>query len=153
MQTVSVVEAQPRLTARIGWISAAAVLALFVIIAFVMLEHNAGARFLSNDRIGTVVIGIILAGLCIMPTRPRMRADAEGVHMRGFLGGYRDIPWDLIVRIEFPTKVRFPRVVFAADEMLPIYAIQRWDKQQAVVAMRGLRELYSEHGHQGRTTH
>ena len=143
---MTVVESQPRLTARIGWISAAAVLALFVTIAFVMLDHNAGARFLSNDRIGTVVIGIILAGLCIMPTRPRMRADAQGVHMRGFLGGYRDIPWDTIVRIDFPSKVRFPQVVFAADETLPIYAIQRWDTQHAVQAMKALRELYAMYG-------
>lgn len=140
------VTARPHLTSRIGWISAAVVLAVFVIIAFVMLHHTAGARLVSNDRIATVVIGVILAGLCIMPTRPRLRADAEGVHIRGFLGGYRDVPWDLIVRIDFPRKVRFPRVVFPAEETLPIYAIQRWDKAEAVEAMRGLRELFERYG-------
>lgn len=140
-------EARPHLTARIGWISAAVVLGVFVIIAFVMLHHTAGARLVSNDRLATIVIGVILAGLCIMPTRPRLRADADGVHIRGFLGGYRDVPWDLIVRIDFPRKVRFPRIVFAAEETLPIYAIQRWDKQYAVAAMRELRVLFEHHLH------
>jgi hypothetical protein len=141
-----VVTARPHLTSRIGWISAGFVLIVFVFISLVMTRYNAGAQFRPNDRIGTVVIGVILAGLCIMPTRPRLRADATGVHLRNFLGHYRDIPWDVIVRIDFPSNVRFARVVFAAEETLPIYAVQRWDKQHAVEAMRGLRELLLQYG-------
>jgi hypothetical protein len=142
----AVVTARPHRTSRIGWIGAAFVLLVFLTIAAVMTRANAGANFRWNDRIGTVVIGIILAGLCIMPTRPRLRADASGVHLRNFLGGYRHIPWEVIVRIDFPSEVRFARVVFAAEETLPIYAVQRWDRQRAVTAMRGLRELFQTYG-------
>lgn len=140
-----VVTARPIVLARIGWASAAVVLAVFVIVALVMDRHTAGAHFASNDRIGTVIIGVILAGLCIMPTRPRLRADAEGVHLRSFLGGWRHVPWELIVRIDFPRNVRFARVVLPAEESLAIYAVSRLDKTQAVATMRSLRALHAEY--------
>ena len=88
----NVVEARPIRMSRIGWISAAAVLALFVAIALVMKTDNAGATFDDKSQIGTVIIGIILAGLCIMPTRPRLHADTEAVRLRAFLGPWRVVP-------------------------------------------------------------
>jgi hypothetical protein len=139
------VTARPIVLARIGWISSAFVLAVFVIVALTMDGHTAGAHFAGNDRIGTLIIGIILAGLCIMPTRPRLRADAEGIHLRSFLGGWRNIPWDVVVRIDFPRNVRFARVVLPAEETLAIYAISRLDKAEAVAAMRALRELHAHY--------
>ena len=137
--------AKPIVLARIGWASAAIVLAVFVIVALLMDSHTAGARFAGNDRIGTVIIGVILAGLCIMPTRPRLRADADGIHLRSFLGGWRNVPWDLVVRIDFPRNVRFARVVLPAEETLAIYAVSRLDKTAAVATMRALRQLHAEH--------
>lgn len=140
-----VVTAKPVVLARIGWASAAIVLAVFVIVALLMDRHTAGAHFVSNDRIGTLIIGIILAGLCIMPTRPRLRADAEGVHLRSFLGGWRHVPWGVIIRVDFPRNVRFARIVLPAEESLAIYAVSRLDKAHAVVTMRALRALHAEH--------
>ena len=139
------VTAKPILLARIGWACAAAVLIVFVVIALVMKHHTAGAHFLGNDQIGTLVVGIVLAGLFVMLTRPRLRADADGFHLRGFLGGWRHIPWNLIVRIDFPGKVRFARVVLPAEETLAIYAVSRFDAKQAVVTMASLRELHEKY--------
>lgn len=140
----NVVEARPIRMSRIGWISAAAVLALFVAIALVMKTDNAGATFDDKSQIGTVIIGIILAGLCIMPTRPRLHADTEAVRLRAFLGPWRVVPWELIVRVEFPSNVRFARIVLPGDETLAIYAVARMDREYAVAAMQGLRRLFAQ---------
>ena len=78
-----------------------------------------------------------------MPTRPRLHADADGVRLRAFLGGWRTVPWDVVVAVDFPSKVRFARVVLPADETLAIYAVQRLDAEQAVDAMRRLRALFA----------
>jgi hypothetical protein len=139
-----VVTAKPVVMARIGYASAVFVLAVFVVVALLMKRDNAGAHFVESDQIATVLIGIVLGGMCLMPTRPRMRADAEGVRLRSFLGGWRFVPWDVIVRVEFPSKVRFARLVLPAEETFAIYAIARVDKEHAVTAMRELRALFAQ---------
>jgi PH (Pleckstrin Homology) domain-containing protein len=138
------VTARPIVMARIGYVSAVLVFVVFVVVALVQKSDNAGAHFGDSDQIGTVVVGIVLAGLCLMLTRPRMFADAEAVRMRSFLGGWRTVPWSVVVRVEFPSKVRFARLVLPGEETLALYAVQRMDKQSAVETMRELRALFAE---------
>ena len=142
--TDTVLDVRPVLMRRIGFVSAAVVFAVFGITALVMKHANAGAHFGVKDQLGTAVIGVILGGLLLMPTRPRMRADHDSIRLRAFLGGWRTVPWDVVVAIEFPAKVRFARVVLPGEETLAIYAIQRMDKEHAVDAMRRLRALFAE---------
>ena len=136
--------ARPILMARIAWAASAFVLVAFVVTALVMKHASAGADFDTKDQFGTVAVGIILAGLLIMPTRPRLRADVEAVRLRSFLGGWRIVPWDVIVRIDFPSNLRFARLVLPGDEAFAIYAVQRMDKDHAVKTMDELRELFAE---------
>jgi hypothetical protein len=138
------VTARPILMSRIGYACAAVVLVAFVVVALVMKSDNAGAAFGDKDQVGTVVIGVILAGLFLMPSRPRLQADTEGVRMRAFLGGWRVVPWDLVVRVEFPSSVRFARLVLPGEETLAVYAVQRMDREVAVEKMQGLRRLFAE---------
>lgn len=139
--TVSV---KPIVMRRIGYASAVFVFVVFVITALLQSRDNAGAHFGDSDHVGTVVIGVVLAGLCLMATRPRLEADADAVHLRSFLGGWRTVPWTLVVRVEFPSKVRFARLVLPGEETLAIYAVQRLDKEQAVDTMRRLRALFAQ---------
>lgn len=135
------VTARPHLTARIAWTASAVVLVVFVFTAFVMKRYNAGASFTDKDQVGTVVVGVVLSLLLIMPTYPRLVADEQSVRIRSFLGNYRTIPWSVIVDVRFPAKVRFAQLVLPGEETLAIYAVQRWDKDLAVEAMDGLRAL------------
>jgi hypothetical protein len=139
-----IVKVKPIVMARIGYASASFVFVVFVFTALFQKSHNAGAHFGDSDQVGTVVIGVVLAALCLMLTRPRLIADAHAVRIRSFLGGWRVVPWDLIVRVEFPSKVRFARVVLPGEETLAIYAVQRLDKAQAVDSMRRLRALFAQ---------
>jgi len=144
-QTVSelIVTARPIRSARIAWVASALVFVAFTVTALVMKRYNAGASFNDADQGGTFVVGVILAGLLIMPTRPRLYADIEGVRLRAFLGGWRTVPWNLIVRVDFPSKLRFARIVLPGEEALAIYAVQRLDKEAAVATMAQLRELFA----------
>lgn len=140
MQTVT---ARPIRTARWFWAASAFVLVAFVVTAVLMTRYNAGATFTIKDQLGTVVVGIVLALLLIMPTYPRMIANESEIRLRSFLGNYRVIPWELVVDVRFPSKVRFAQLVLPGDETLAIYAIQRWDGERAVEAMDGLRALFA----------
>jgi Bacterial PH domain len=137
------ITAKPVVMARIGYASAVVVFAVFLVTAIVMPHANAGAHFGVEDQAGTAVLGVILGGLFLMLTRPRLEADRESLRMRSFLGGWRTVPWDVVVAVEFPSKVRFARIVLPAEETLAIYAVQRLDREQAVEVMRRLRALFA----------
>lgn len=144
MTAPDVVTARPIKTARIANASAIVVFVVFVIVALLMRHDNAGASFGWKDQIFTVVIGVIIAGGLHLPARPRLRADREAVHMRSYLGNYRTVPWDVVVAVEFPSNVRFARLVLPGEETLALYAVQRIDREQAVATMQGLRRLFAE---------
>jgi hypothetical protein len=138
-----VVTARPIRTARYANAAALVALAAFVVVALLMRTDNAGASFGWKDQVFTVVIGAIVAGGLRLPARPRLRADARAVHTRGYVGNWRTIPWDAVVAVEFPSNVRFARLVLPADETLALYAVQRMDREEAVQTMRGLRRLFA----------
>jgi hypothetical protein len=137
----AVVEARPVRAGRIANVAAVVVFAIFVVIAIVMPHANAGASFGWKDQLFTAVLGAIVAGGLHLPARPRLRADSDGVHMRSYLGNWRTIPWDAVVAVEFPSNLRFARLVLPADETLALYAVQRIDREAAVATMQGLRRL------------
>jgi hypothetical protein len=143
MTNVEVVEARPIRTARLANIAAVVVFAVFVVVAIVMPHANAGATFGWKDQVFTVVIGAIVAGGCRLPARPRLRADRHVVRTRSYLGNWRTIPWEVVVAIEFPSNVRFARLVLPGDETLALYAVQRADREQAVETMRRLRQMFA----------
>ncbi len=128
---------------RIGYASASIVLAIFLIVAVVMPHANAGAHFGVKDQIATAAIGVVLGGLFLTLTRPRLHADRDSLRLRAFLGGWRTVPWDVVVGVEFPSRVRFARIVLPGEETLAIYAVQRLDRDQAIDVMRRLRALFA----------
>ena len=64
------------------------------------------------------------------------------VRTRAYLGPFREIPWDLIVAVQFPDKLRFARLVLPGEETIALYAVQRFDHERSVAVMRDLRALY-----------
>jgi hypothetical protein len=135
------VTARPIKTTRIAVAAAAVVFVVFLIVAMVMPHANAGASFTWKDQVATGVIGVILAGFILVLTRPRLRADESGVQLRNHWGPEKTVPWDVIVAVEFPKGRHFARLVLPADETIPLYAVQRSDREHSVAVMRDLREL------------
>ncbi len=139
-----VVTARPIRTYRVGVAAAIFIVVVFAITAVVMPHANAGASFDWKDQLGTGVLGLIIGGAALLPTRPRLRADAHAVYTRAYLGPYHEIPWELVKGVEFPGKLRFARLVLPGDETVALYAVQRYDREHAVATMRGLRQLFAE---------
>jgi hypothetical protein len=138
-----VVEARPMKVGKIATVTAVVVFAIFIVIAIVMPRANAGASFGWKDQVFTAVLGAIVAGGLHLPARPRLRADTDVVRMRSYLGNWRTIPWDVVVRVEFPRNVRFARLVLPGDETVALYAVQRVDGEYAIATMQGLRHLFA----------
>jgi hypothetical protein len=129
--------------------AAAFVFAVFIVVALVMTHANAGATFGPKDQVGTVVLGALIASGFLLLTRPRLIADVTSVRARSFVGNYRTIPWDVVVAVDFPSNVRFARLVLPGEETLALYAVQRLDKEHSIAVMRGLRELLAQSRERG----
>ena len=91
-----------------------------------------------------MLLGLLLAGGALLFTRPRLRADADGVFVRNVIGTHR-LPWTLVRRVSFPEGAPWARLELPDDEYLAVMAIQAADKQHAVSAIRRLRELHARY--------
>jgi len=138
------VVARPHRSARIATIAAAVVVVAFVICGLVLPDGTNGAHVNTADRFGLAGVGVIVALGILGATRPRLRANAGGLDVRPFFGGWRHVDWDLVLAVEFPSKVRFARLVLPGEELIPLYAVQRGDGERSVEVMQGLRALFVE---------
>ena len=115
------------------------VIVIALAIVAVLLPHSDdGTAFHRGDQFAVFGVGLLIAGACWLPTRPRLRADRTALHVRGLFGGYKTVPWS-----EFRARWRWARVVLPADETISLYAVQRLDGARSVAVMRGLRELHA----------
>ncbi len=137
-----VVTARPIKSSRIAVTSAAIVLGVFVVVAIVMPHANAGAQFTWKDQVATGILGVVFAALILVFTRPRLRADVNGIQIRNHWGPYKTIPWELVVGVEFAERRHLARLVLPGEETIALYAVQRLDRERSVAVMRGLRELH-----------
>ncbi|HEV7646885.1 MAG TPA: PH domain-containing protein [Actinophytocola sp.] len=123
---------------------AAAVLFAMFAVAGVFLPHSdTGANFTLSDQIAMFGIGVLLALGALWFTRPRVRADREGVEVRNMLGARR-FPWRDVEQVSFPDGSPWARLELPHDEYVPVLAIQAMDGERAVVAMRELRRVRRE---------
>jgi hypothetical protein len=88
-------------------------------------------------------IGLVLALAALWFTRPRVRADREGVEVRNMLGARR-FPWSDVEHVSFPDGSPWARLELPHDEYVPVLAIQAMDGERAVAAMRELRRVRRE---------
>ncbi len=146
--TVSPVVYRPK---RIRWVagpSAAAVVVLFTVLSFSL--HGATGegpgQFARGDQTAMIGLGVLI-GLGILAfTRPRVRADAEGVHIRNVVGGY-DLPWSVVRAVRFDRSSPWATLELHNDETVSIHALQAADKQYAVEGVRVLRALHTAAAH------
>jgi hypothetical protein len=122
---------------------AVALVAAFTVVALLLKNSDTGVRFHTSDQVAMVGIGLILALAVLWSTWPRVRAGADGIEVRNLLGPRR-YSWSEIRHVSFPDGARWARLELPADEYLPILAIQSFDGDRAVAAMRELRHLHRE---------
>lgn len=135
--------ARPRKVRVIAAIVAVLLLAVFTVAGLLMLRTYTGAYFRLSDQIAMIGIGAFLAAGALWFSRPRVRADADGVEVRNMLGARR-FRWSDIEGVSFPDGSPWARLELPDDEYVPLVAIQAIDGEHAVTAMRELRRLRRE---------
>ena len=135
---------------RIRWVAvpaAVAVAVFFTVISFGLTGsagfQNSQASFQRGDQLAMIGLGVLL-GLGILAfCRPRVTADAEGVHVRNVIGGY-DLPWGVVRAVRFDRNSAWAHLELHDDEQVPVHALQAVDKDYAVDGVRTLRALHAE---------
>ena len=138
----TVVVVRPRKTMIVAWAGAAAVLALFAVVAVLLRTTDTGVYFRLADQVAMVMIGALIAGGLLLLARPRVRADAGSIEVRNVLVT-RTLPWDVVERVAFPDGASWARLELIGDDYLPVLAIQAVDGQRAVDGIRQVRALHA----------
>ncbi|SDK16138.1 PH domain-containing protein [Actinopolyspora mzabensis] len=134
---------------RVRNVAVPAAIVVFVVcgVAAVMLRRTSNGLLLTvSDQVAMVGIGAVLAGLILLSLRPRLRADENGVEVRNSILTHR-YSWSDVRGVSFPEGASCARLELPDDEYESISAIQSFDGEHAVRAMRDLRALRREIGH------
>jgi hypothetical protein len=134
---------RPRRVRLFAGIGAVVLFAMFAVAGVFLRSSDTGANFVLSDQIAMFGIGIMLALGALWFTRPRVRADREGVEVRNMLGARR-FGWSDVERLSFPDGSPWARLELPHDEYVPVLAIQAMDGERAVAAMRELRRIRRE---------
>lgn len=135
-----VVEARPKRVRRVVIPVAAGMLVLFTVAGTLLRNTPTGAFFTVSDQVAMIGLGVLLAGAALLLLRPRVRADAAGIEVRNVVSTHQ-YSWDAVHGVSFPEGASWARLELPDDEYVPILAIQAFDGERAVVAMRELRHL------------
>ncbi|HEX5401955.1 MAG TPA: PH domain-containing protein [Pseudonocardiaceae bacterium] len=123
---------------------AVALVVVFVVVAVLLKSGSTGVQFDAVDQFSLAAIGVALACGALVFIRPRVVADADGVEVRNALFGQK-VPWSLIRAVSFPDGAPWARLDLPQDEYVPVVAIQAWDGERAVLAIRELRAAHRKY--------
>jgi hypothetical protein len=135
-------DVRPHVSAAWALCASAGLIVGFAIFAALLPRSAAlGDAVRWSDRVSMFGLGVVVAAIVALPAWPRVHADARGIRTRGFIGGYRFVPWSAIRAVEFPERGHWAVAVLDREETTSLYAIQRVDADRSVQAMDDLRAL------------
>jgi hypothetical protein len=140
--TAETVVVRPRRVTQLAWAGSVLIVALFVAIAVVLRNTDTGVYFRFADQVSMVVMGLLFAAGLLLLTRPRVRADADGIEVRNIVVK-RQLRWEDVEYIAFPDGASWARLDLPDDEYLAVLAVQSVDREHAVDGIRRLRALHS----------
>lgn len=140
---MTVVRARPQRLRRVCWISAGAIVAMFAGLALVLRRHpEAGVVFHTGDQVALAGLGVLMAAGVLVFTRPRLEADERRIRVRNVVGSY-DLPWEVVRSVRFDRGSPWVTLDLADDDQVAVMAIQAADKDYALTAVTGLRDLFA----------
>ncbi|QCB28494.1 PH domain-containing protein [Corynebacterium endometrii] len=108
------------------------------------LEYT-GAAVTTIDRWAYPLVGVILSVLLwLIFTRPRVRANSDGVEVRNIVGT-RFYPWQVIYGLSFPEGEKMARLELPEFEYVTLWAFQSADKAKVIKSVRQFRELEAKY--------
>lgn len=138
-------EARSSYLKRVAIIWIIIVMAVHFFMAAVVDVEFTGVTITGIDKFAFVGIGLIISvASWIVLTRPRVRANADGVQVSNFIGT-RFYPWTVIYGLSFPKGSRTARLELPEFEYVPLWAIHVGDKERALQAVDDFRELEAKY--------
>jgi hypothetical protein len=137
-------QVRPHLTPYFAYAASFIVAVGLIAVGFLLKLRSTGVYFQTADQVAMGGLGIVLAAVLLLFTRPRLRVGKTGLLVRNMLGE-RLIGWPDVVDVSFPLGARWARVDLPDDEYIPLMAIQAVDKVRAVEAMDAVRELMARY--------
>ena len=127
----------------VGWI--VVVMAVHVFMSWAVDAEFTGVSITDLDKFAFIGVGLIISVLSwIALTRPRVRANEDGVQVRNIIGT-RYYPWAVIYGLSFPKGSRMARLELPEFEYVPLWAIQSGDKEDALKAVDDFRALEAKY--------
>ncbi|MBT0568029.1 PH domain-containing protein [Williamsia sp. CHRR-6] len=131
-------------TPRYAAVVAGVVVLVHVVIGVLLRSSDTGVDFRLSDQVGLALIGVVIGGVILLLTRPRIRVGPHGVAVRNLIGE-RFFGWADVNGIWYPDKGHWARLELPGDDYVPVMAIQANDGLAAVGAMDSFRELHARH--------
>ncbi len=122
------IELRPHRARIFAYIAAFVIAATLIVVGLLLKMKSTGVFFQTADQVAMAVLGLVLAGLILLFTRPRLQVGPTGLSVRNLLGD-KLIPWADIVGVSFPAGRRWARIDLPDDEYVPVLAIQAVDKR------------------------
>ena len=137
-------ELRPHWTPLFAYGAAFLIAVAHIAVGFLLKMGSSGVIFQTADQVAMAVLGLVIAGLILLFTRPRLRIGSAGLSVRNLLGD-RLVPWSELVGVSFPAGSRWAHIDLPDDEYIPVMAIQAVDKDRAVAAMDSVRSLLARY--------
>ncbi len=135
---------RPHLTPIFAVGAAVLIAGAHITVGFLLKIKSSGVIFQTTDQVAIALLGVVIACIVLMFTRPRLRVGPAGLSVRNLLGD-KLVPWSEVEGVSFHTGARWARVDLPDDEYVPVMAIQAVDKGRAVAAMDTVRELMDKY--------
>ena len=127
----------------IGWVIL--VMAAHIFMGVTLDISSTGASFDTLDHFAFPGVGVLISILSWLAlTRPRLRANSDGVEVRNIVGT-RFYPWQVLYGLSFPEGDRMARLELPNFEYVPVWALQSGDKSTVIDAVRRFRDLEAKY--------
>jgi hypothetical protein len=134
------VSAVPRRMRLLCALVAAVVVAVGLFVAATMPSNSAGVEFGTVDQMAVAAVALLLGAGVLFLGRSRVDADADTIRFRN-VALTHELPWDAVRAVAFDRTSPWASLRLRNDDEVALFAVQAVDKEHAVRAVEGLREL------------
>jgi hypothetical protein len=140
-----VVSAVPRLVRMVVAAAALVILVVTIVIVLRLPSSSVGVvAFGTVDQVAMFGLGLLVAAAVLWLGRPRVDADEHGIRVRNIATG-QELSWAQVAAVRFEKKSSWATLALRNGDELSVVALQAWDGERTLTAVRGLRSLLAAH--------
>jgi hypothetical protein len=139
------VVAVPRLVRIVVAAVALAILVVTTVIVLRLPTSSVGVvAFGTVDQVAMFGLGLLVAAAVLWLGRPRVEANEHGIRVRNIATG-QDLSWAQVAAVRFERKSSWATLMLRNGDELSVVALQAWDGERTLTAVRGLRSLLADY--------